>query len=407
MTVTINYKNVDFVNSIILPNSNNDIVLSIQETISNLPALNIINDEKKLSDTIDLVKKFSKDKKTFLIFGTGGSNLGARALINSCQKESELDIKFYDNIDPIYFQNSIKKLNLDKVGFIIISKSGSTPETLSQFSSIIEIFDNVNDLNTLYKNSLIITEDKNSPLAEIAKKNKCLFLEHEKNIGGRYSIFTSVGMVPAIIAGLDVKKIHAGALFEFKKNSQNNYLKIAQFFYHQIEKGELKNSVIMTYSDSLFYFGKWYLQLWAESLGKESKGITAIHAVGTTDQHSQLQLYLDGPRDKFFTFITTKHSNLGFKLNNKIMKDHKIEYLVNKTMGDLMQAEQQATIDTFKDNNFSFRNIHLDTIDEFSIGQLMAFSIMETVATCLYFNVDPFNQPAVEQGKILTKKYLS
>ena len=163
----------------------------------------------------------------------------------------------------------------------------------------------------------------------------------------------------------------------------------------------------MTYSDSLFYFGKWYLQLWAESLGKESKGITAIHAVGTTDQHSQLQLYLDGPRDKFFTFITTKHSNLGFKLNNKIMKDHKIEYLVNKTMGDLMQAEQQATIDTFKDNNFSFRNIHLDTIDEFSIGQLMAFSIMETVATCLYFNVDPFNQPAVEQGKILTKKYLS
>ena len=107
----------------------------------------------------------------------------------------------------------------------------------------------------------------------------------------------------------------------------------------------------MTYSDALFNFGKWYLQLWAESIGKKNKGITAIHAVGTTDQHSQLQLYLDGPKDKFFTFVTTNHSSKGFKLHDKTMKENDVKYIVGKTMGDLMQAEQKATIDTFKLNN--------------------------------------------------------
>ena len=110
----------------------------------------------------------------------------------------------------------------------------------------------------------------------------------------------------------------------------------------------------MTYSDALFYFGKWYLQLWAESLGKENKGITAHHSVGTTDQHSQLQLYIDGPKDKFFTFISTNHNNKGFKLHNKTMQENDINFLFNKKMGDLMQAEQQATIETFKHKKISF-----------------------------------------------------
>ena len=163
----------------------------------------------------------------------------------------------------------------------------------------------------------------------------------------------------------------------------------------------------MTYSDSLFYFGKWYLQLWAESLGKNKKGITAIHSVGTTDQHSQLQLYLDGPRDKFFTFFTTDHSNKGFKLHTKTMKENNINYLTNKKMGDLMEAEQKATIETFKKNNFLLREFYIPKINEFNIGKIMAFSIMETISTCFFYDVNPFDQPAVEAGKLLTKKYLS
>jgi len=407
MTIKISYTNINFSEDIYLPENNEKHIFNIQDELANLSSLNIVNNSKLLDETISTTLNFSKDKKDFLIFGTGGSNLGAKALINILQGNTKVNMLFYDNIDPINFQNSIKKIDLNKAGIVIISKSGSTPETLSQFGSLIQIFEEKNSLEILYKNSLVITEDKLSPLANIAHVNNCTVINHEKDIGGRYSVFSSVGMVPSIIAGLDVKKIHLGAIKQIEKYRQDNHLKISQLFRYQNFKNKFTNSILMTYSDALYYFGKWYLQLWAESLGKENKGITPIHAVGTTDQHSQLQLYLDGPKDKFFTFITTNHINLGLKLNNKTMKDHKIDYLIDKTMGDLMQAEQQATIDTFKNNNFPFRKIHLDKIDEFAIGQLMAFSIMEVVATCLYYEVNPFDQPAVEQGKKLTKEYLS
>jgi glucose-6-phosphate isomerase len=213
-------------------------------------------------------------------------------------------------------------------------------------------------------------------------------------------------MIPAIIAGLDVKKIHQGALSIINKNNFTNTFKFAQL-YRFCNANNFLSNVIMTYSDGLNYFGKWYLQLWAESIGKKNRGITALHATGTTDQHSQLQLYLDGPKDKFFTFIKSNYKNKGLKINSEIMRGESVNYLVDKTMGDLMHAEQNATIDTFKLNNFKFREITIENINEESIGSLMANSIIETIAACVYFDVDPFDQPAVEQGKILTKKYLS
>ena len=174
-------------------------------------------------------------------------------------------------------------------------------------------------------------------LSNIAYSNKCLMMKHQKDIGGRFSIFSNVGMVPAIIAGLDVKKVHKGALLEIENQSKNDFLKIAQYFRYHNNVLNINNSVVMTYSDALFFFGKWYLQLWAESLGKKNKGITPIHAVGTTDQHSQLQLYLDGPKDKFFTFITTDHANKGLKLHQRTMNENKLKYLYNKTMGDFFK----------------------------------------------------------------------
>ena len=212
-------------------------------------------------------------------------------------------------------------------------------------------------------------------------------------------------MIPAILAGLDVKKIHLGALKVIEKKDFIDSFKFAQIFKFCSSNDYLSN-VMMTYSDGLNYFGKWYLQLWAESIGKKNKGVTALHAIGTTDQHSQLQLYLDGPKDKFFTFIKSNYQRKGLKIDDQIMRDESVNYLINKTMGDLMHAEQNATIDTFKLNNFKFREILLNEINEENIGALMAKSIIETIAACIYFDVDPFDQPAVEQGKILTKKYL-
>ena len=306
----------------------------------------------------------------------------------------------------MFFQSQILKLDFATTGFIVISKSGTTPETLSQLGTIVNIANEKNILNTLYNNMMVITEFKDSALFNIAKKNNCLLLEHQDDIGGRYSVFSNVGMVPAIIAGLNVKKIHEGVVKLLNKNDFNNAFKFAQIFKYSVSNN-FSSSVLMTYSDGLNYFGKWYLQLWAESIGKQNRGVTALHATGTTDQHSQLQLYLDGPKDKFFTIIKSNYKNKGLLIDSQLMKDESIDYLVNKKMGDLMHAEQDATIDTFKLNGFKFREIFIETINEESIGMLMANSIIETIAACMYFEVDPFDQPAVEQGKKLTKKYLS
>ena len=401
----IDFTNINFEDEIQPDLNINELNLKIKNVCKNLPALNIAKNYELLNITIEKTESFKQDKKKFVVFGTGGSNLGARALINILVDQPD-NILFFDNIDPLFFQSQILKLDFATTGFIVISKSGTTPETLSQLGTVVNIANEKNILNTLYKNMMVITEFKDSALFNIAKKNNCLLLEHQDDIGGRYSVFSNVGMVPAIIAGLNVKKIHEGVVKLLNKNDFNNAFKFAQIFKYSVSNN-FSSSVLMTYSDGLNYFGKWYLQLWAESIGKQNRGVTALHATGTTDQHSQLQLYLDGPKDKFFTIIKSNYKNKGLQVDSQLMKDESIDYLVNKKMGDLMHAEQDATIDTFKLNGFKFREILVETIDEENIGMLMANSIIETIAACIYFDVDPFDQPAVEQGKVLTKKYLS
>ena len=216
--------------------------------------------------------------------------------------------------------------------------------------------------------------------------------------------------MPALIAGIDVIKFHEGASDIVNKVTNNkdfqDHQNIANLLTIPSFLNKIKINVIMTYSDRLNNFGKWYLQLWAESIGKKGKGITSIHSIGATDQHSQIQLYLDGPKDKFFNFITTNHQKKGLKINKEVMID-KVPYLAGKYMGDLMAAEQKATINTFIKNKFMVREINLPEINEFTIGQLMALSIFETIIACKNLGVNPFDQPAVEEGKLLTKKYLS
>ena len=396
----VKYFNTNFKNI----NNNQNIDQNISSIIKKIPSLNILSDKNLLEETKKISHQFREKKEKIIIFGTGGSNLGARAL-NNIILNNNISLEFYDNIDPINFENNFQNINFDTTGFLVISKSGTTPETLSQFSCIYQKSIELSKVKEFCSNTLIITEFKESPLYRIAKDNNCLLLEHHKDIGGRYSIFSNVGIVPAIISGLNINELFNGAseviynINKYKPYDLGRYLT-------QKENLKFTNNVLMTYSDSLYFFGKWYLQLWAESIGKKNKGITAIHSVGTTDQHSQLQLYLDGPKDKYFTFITTDHSNKGMKINNEIFKNTSINYFQDKTMGDLMQAEQLATIETFKLNNFSFREIYLPKIDEKNLGKLISFSIIETIASCIYLDVDPFDQPAVEQGKKLTKTYL-
>ena len=390
-----NFKNLD---------TNKNIDHNIFNIIKKMPSLNIVFDKNLLDETIKVANQFKNKKEKIIIFGTGGSNLGARALNNIVSNKSII-LEFYDNIDPLNFEKNFENVNFETTGFLVISKSGKTPETLSQFSCLYEKAIKANQVQNFFSNTLIITEFKDSPLFTIAKDNNCLLLEHQKDIGGRYSVFTNVGLVPAIISGLSVQELLSGASDVIDNIETYSPYDLGRYLTHR-ENIHFTNNVLMTYSDSLYFFGKWYLQLWAESIGKKNRGITAIHSVGTTDQHSQLQLYLDGPRDKYFTFITTDHTKKGIKINDQLFKNTSIDYFKNKTMGDLMQAEQHATLETFKQKNFNFREIYMPNIDEKNLGKLLSFSIMETIASCMYLNVDPFDQPAVEKGKKLTKTYL-
>ncbi len=396
----IKYINSNFDNII----NNKNINQTILNTIKNLPSLNIVLNKNLLEETKIVSNQFKKNKDKIVIFGTGGSNLGAKALHNIILNP-DISLEFYDNVDPFNFEKNFKNIDFDSTGFLVVSKSGKTPETLSQFSCLYQKAIEANKVQKFFSNTLIITEFIDSPLFTIAKENKCLLLEHQKEIGGRYSIFTNVGLVPAIISGLNIDELFSGASDVINNIDRYSPYDLGRYLTHK-GNTHFKNNVLMTYSDSLYFFGKWYLQLWAESIGKKNKGITALHAVGTTDQHSQLQLYLDGPRDKYFTFITSDHSNKGLKINDQFFKNTNIDYFKDKTMGDLMQAEQSATVETFKLNNFNFREIYLPTLDERNLGKLLSFSIMETIASCMYLDVDPFDQPAVEQGKKIMKTYL-
>ena len=222
----INYSNVNFKRPIQKTKRYDQEVEKIKKTILNLPALKLIKNDRMLNETIDIAKKFSKNKKNIIVFGTGGSNLGSRALINIMQGKQKKNILFYDNIDPIYFSNSIKKIDLNNSGFIVISKSGKTPETLSQLGCLVELYKNKYNLNKLFKNSLFITENTDNPLRSIGMQNECIVLDHELDIGGRYSIFSNVGMIPSIIAGVDVKKFHKGA-DKILSKINNNYFDVS------------------------------------------------------------------------------------------------------------------------------------------------------------------------------------
>ena len=405
----ISYHNVDL--NIVQKklNDNKKKVNKINHIISNLSSLTICKKTTDLNDIKNLAKKLTENKDYIVVLGTGGSNLGSRALINILQCKFDKKIIFFDNIDPIHFSNSILELNLDRTGFIIISKSGSTPETLSQFSSIIEIIELQNKSDELLKSCVVITENKDSPLKRIANKLECKILDHKKDIGGRFSVFSNVGLLPACISGLNISRIRAGAwdiVSKLKDNVFNDHLIGAIVINHLQKTQSINLNVLLTYTDALYFFGKWYLQLWAESIGKSNKGITPIHSIGTTDQHSQLQLYLNGPKDKFFSLITTNHKGQGLKMNEKILREHDVNFLAGKTMGDLMYAEQQATLHTLINQRLAVREIYCNKIDEFTLGQLMAYFMMETIAVCNLIDVNPFNQPAVEQIKKLTKDYL-
>ena len=349
--------------------------------------LNSLTNNYKNSYTKINMKKLKKIKNVKII-GMGGSILGSKAIYNFLKHKIIKNFKFIDNLNA----SEKLKLNLNKNLNIIISKSGNTLETISNFSSI-----------KTNKNNIFITEKNNNYLYALAMQTKSEIVEHKNYIGGRYSVLSEVGMLPAELMGLNVVKFKQFNNLIKNKRFILNLINNVNFTLNLIKEGKF-NSIILNYDPKSEDFFKWYQQLIAESLGKKSKGIMPILSSMPKDNHSILQLYLDGPKKNFYTFFDVLE-----KKSNKINKDlinKPFENLKNKTIYDVVSSQKVATMKVFSKKNLPFRSFHILKRDEKTMGELFSFFILETILLGKALKVNPFDQPSVELIKTETRKIL-
>ncbi len=362
---------------------------------------------KEISKLAQRLKKFDN----VLFLGTGGSSLGGKTLvsliINHLYNKTKPKVFFLENVDPSSIMGLLKNINLKKTACVVTSKSGETIETISQFFFISNCY---KKKKISIKNKIfVITEDKKSTLKSIQEEEKLLFSPHPNSIGGRYSVFSIVGLLPAKVVNFNIKSFCDGAKYFLKDlaSSKNfDYYFLPIFNLIKLNEKGINMSIMMPYYDSLNSLSLWYRQLWAESIGKNGKGITPINSLGTVDQHSQLQLYLDGPRDKFFTIIGKKKEEKNMKMDCRYAKSKIFDSLHNKSLETLLNAEMNATIQTMKNKKLPMRVLTLDSLSENFMGSLMMFFFLETIFSCFLLDLNPFDQPAVEEGKKLTKIFL-
>ena len=358
--------------------------------------------EKNFFEEIkELSKKFKQKKKIFLV-GTGGSSLGAKALLEVDYKSR---ITFIENIDPHYIREKILNSPKSKIGFIIVSKSGETIEVLSILLILEEYFSKHLQLS---KNCIIITENKNSTLFKFAQDRKIPVISHSKKISGRFSCFSVTGLLPAEISGLDSKKIYklANKSFKYyfskeKALNKKNILHLKKF----IDNRKISGHVFLSYIEGFKSISEWYRQLWAESIGKNGKGIYLLPAIGSIDQHSQLQIWLEGRRDLVFTILVPKRRRNKINVNDKskILPD----YLNQKPVGDILNKMCDATIMELKKLNIPVRIIYLEDDSLKSAISLMTTLMIEVAILCKTLNMNPYDQPAVEKVKTAIKKLLT
>jgi glucose-6-phosphate isomerase len=351
-----------------------------------------------------------KHMKTIAVLGIGGSSLGGQALTALAGKKGAA-VEFHDNPDPRSWRHALRRFDLPKTHFVAISKSGGTAETLAQVLTAEAALKKAG-VSSIKKHFTIITEPHKSPLGDFAADIGAARLDHPTGVGGRYSVLTVVGMLPALLMGLDAKALRAGAqavlaqTLAAKKPADAPVAQGAALNHALAQDRKLATSILWPYADQLGIFSNWWRQLWAESLGKDGKGSTPVGVLGPVDQHSQLQLFRDGPGNALFTIMSVDTKGEGAAVPGARAKKFGLDYLAGKTIGDLVDAEARATAQTLFKNGRPVRVIHLHKVDEFAYGALMMHFMLETIVMGRLMGVDPFNQPGVEEGKILARKYL-
>ena len=357
----------------------------------------LLNRDYNFNFDIKDLKKFKKFN-TIAIIGMGGSILGAKAIYYFLRKKIKKKVYFFDDVNSQNIFSFKKRENTQKVLFLVISKSGNTIETISNLLSL-------KIIKRGSKNIIIISEKNDNFLNLLSKELDIFYIEHKKFIGGRFSVLSEVGIVPAYFMGINILKIRKN-LSKFLKGQDKNYLKDSSIkLAYLIKKKSFKNLVFLNYTPEVEKFLYWCQQLIAESLGKKGKGFFPVVSSVPKDHHSLLQLYLDGPKDKLFYIF---HSNE--KSKNKILVKNlskKIMFLNNKNLDIIKKAQKNSLIKTLIKKGIPFREFSIRELNEETLGQLFSYFIIETIFIARLSNINPFNQPAVEQVKNYTKKLLS
>ncbi len=389
-------------------------------TISDADIFNEIKKEKDSIGYYNLVhqdtkefKEYAKEvkQKNIVVIGIGGSTLGTYAIYKFLKHSKILSKKLYflETTDPVDIKSKIEAIDLEDTLFIVISKSGTTIETVS-------IFKYLNSLVECDKSNTLIITENDSKLNKYAQSNDIKTFEIPKNVGGRFSVFSAVGLLPLAIVGIDIDELLSGAKdvydsFFDKRESYERVLKKARFFVEY--KNSFNINVVFSYSSRLDGFNKWYIQLWGESLGKidinsTRQGLTPIGIIGPIDQHSFLQLIVEGRRDKTVTVIKVDDFANDLKIPAvKLVGLEELDYLDNIEFSSLINKQADATIESINNlNDIPCDVITIDRVDEKSCASLMYEYELLTSVCAKFMYINAYNQPGVEAGKIILKNKL-
>lgn len=389
------------------------------------PFYDVIFKESELAPIIDAAGRIRAQGENLVVLGVGGSALGARALHQAlnhpmhnrlpAEKRPGVRLFIADNIDPVTFGNLLEQLEPSRTLFNVISRSGETAETLAQFLIARDYLRQKVGPERYKSHFLLTTDAQAGPLARLANEEGYASLSLARDLVGRYSVFSAVGLLPAAASGIDVRSLLAGARVMADRCDDpdlwNNpaYMSAALHYLSQRRKGK-RICVVMPYSDLLGGVAEWFCQLWAESLGKgrDLRGrkvqgaLCPVRALGITDQHSQLQLYMEGPDDKVVDFIRVERFSKAAPIPRAYEGRDGLGYLGGRELSDLLLTEARATEMALAKNGRMSSTILLESVTPYNIGQLLFMFEIQTVFAAGLYGVNPFDQPGVEMGKRLT-----
>jgi glucose-6-phosphate isomerase len=388
-----------------------------------------------LGDQPDLLARLDQWKQTIqgkfdhlLVLGIGGSALGAKALVNAlkptawnerstAERDGIPTLTVLENVDPITISDTLTRFDPRRTLVNVISKSGGTAETLAQYLIVRKWLEDAVGNDQARRQLVITTDPSKGALRAIAREESIIAFDVPPGVGGRFSVLTAVGLVPAAVLDMDLSGLLAGARSAASSAANPDFVaneaaRFAAWQWYAQQTRAANVHVVMPYSDRLKEFAEWYRQLWAESLGKRLdregteafRGPTPVGAVGATDQHSQVQLFIEGPFDKTITFIRVADTVGLLPIPARDGMGEELSYLAGKSIGTLLDAELKATREALRSRGRMSGTLEIDTVDAWHVGELMMFFQAATGFAGVWYDVNPFDQPGVELGKVLTFK---